>query len=105
MGTEHKIGELTFDVEPLTCPKCRYDWSGILAAVHELYLDMVATSKMQGEPQLERYTDIYRRGRWCSKCGNIYVGEYKFIKLGNFIHLEQLRTWKPKEYQDLRRVK
>jgi len=76
------IGGLRFYVKNLKCPKCGYDYSSDPQYVYELYLEMEAQSKQQGETQCQNYVDVFKRANAvCDKCSCRYVERVEFRKV------------------------
>jgi hypothetical protein len=89
--SEHRcftMGELDFFVLAFKCSKCAYDFSTDEQTLYELYLDMVAQSKMQGEPQLDKYVDHYKQVLFCPLCHEQLVARIKFTKVHKFLKIE-----------------
>ena len=76
-----RIGGLNFYVKDLKCPKCGYEYSSDSQYVYELYLDMVAQSKMQGEPQYLNYIDFFKRESFCVQCSCHFIERVEFRKI------------------------
>lgn len=82
------IGQLTFNVYPIKCSECTFDFSSDEQMIYELYLDMVEQSKIQHEPQLDKYNDWYKQMCICPKCNRQLIVRAKFTKVHNYVKLE-----------------
>mgnify|MGYP007042400262 FL=1 len=57
-------------------------------------------SRIQKEPQLNSYTDIFDKGTTCAKCGKAFIWRIKFIKIRNYVMVEQLEESEEREELD-----
>lgn len=82
------MGELTFNVSPIKCFECDFDFSTDEQIIYEIYLNMVERSKLQHERQRDKYLDWYKQFDICPECNSQLIFRAKFTKIHNFIQLE-----------------
>lgn len=82
------MGELSFFALPIKCSECGFDFSTDEQMMYELYLDMVAQSKMQNEPQRDKYVDYYKQMEICPECKRQLILRLKFTKIHLFVKVE-----------------
>lgn len=82
------MGKLSFYALPIKCSECGFDFSTDEQMMYELYLGMVEQSKIQNEPQLDKYVDYYKQMEVCPECNRQLILRLKFTKMHHFVKVE-----------------